>query len=353
MQIDWLSGFVETPPELWPDYESGRAIKLDRFGEVIENRIIGANIKDEDPSSSRNFTVWTPTKGSLYLSGNPIKLLQDHNLWGSCDPLGCYLHAGAWVRSRVGLFPGPSTWNACEFTGPRYTRIDITRSYRFPNEDQAAAFIRYNAGTARSRHGAAKLYGSETCYFGQHSQRWSMKIYRKQKEFQRNIDKRKYITQPAVTRKLIEWSEGVVRFELVLRGREIRDKYALVDLNEQQTLLNIWNEKYSSIEFNENANMQNNRDIFESELTTNQLGILSMWRQGYDLRSIYSKPTFYRRRKQLMELVGVDISQAPVKTDDNLTTPTNLDPSGWDPEPLHGGLVEPDDQLKLSYPARD
>ena len=54
-----------------------------------------------------------------------------------------------------------------------------------------------------------------------------------------------------------------------------------------------------------------------------------------------------------MELVGVDISQAPVKTDDNLTTPTNLDPSGWDPEPLHGGLVEPDDQLKLSYPARD
>lgn len=180
-----------------------------------------------------------------------------------------------------------------------------------------------------------------------------MKIYRKQQEFKRSIDKRKFITEPLATRKLLEWSEGVVRFELVLRGREIRDKYASVDLNNQQTLFNIWSEKYSSIEFNENANMQNNQDIFESQLTTNQLGIISMWRQGYDLRSIYSKPTFYRRRKQLLELVGVDISQAPVQSDDNLASSMKLDPDGWDPEPLTGELVEPDEQLKLSYPARE
>ncbi len=78
MQIDWLSAFTVTPPELWPGYESGRTLKLSPHGEILENRLTASQVEHEEneASSSKNFRVWTPGPGSLYLSGNPVKLIQ-------------------------------------------------------------------------------------------------------------------------------------------------------------------------------------------------------------------------------------------------------------------------------------
>ena len=352
MQIDWISGFVETPPELYPDYDTGHILKIDRHGSVSSESTIGLNVStpDTDPSSSRNFHVWSRNHGNLYLSGNPIKLLQDHNLWGSTDTLGLFLTAGIFVRQHVGLFPGPTTWKACQFAGPRYTRIDITRSYRFDNEQLAASFIRDSIGSARTRHGSPTMHGSETAYFGKHSRRWSMKVYRKQPEFLLTMKDRFGRFSPKYNKDLQEWSEGVVRFELVLRGPEINERYKEFDFNQSETLNHVWHDKFNTIQFNQNTTMAKQTSIAENNLTNMQKGIISMWREGFDLRSIHSKTAFYRHRKIILEKVGVDILTAPQNDTETTSPVAMLNDNGWDPEPLTGQLVEPDDQLKLDYP---
>jgi len=349
MQIDWLSGFIESPPELSPKYHSGWAAKIDDKKKVTELRTARKYIEDNDPSSSKSFTVYTPTEGKLHLSGNPIKLLQPHNLWGSLDTLGCFFEAGQYIRKHCGLFPGPETWKACQFTGPRYTRIDITRSYRFDTEQEAIDYVRYVCGSARSKHGASKLYGSETAYFGQHSRRWSMKVYRKHPEFMKSRTKWKHISNPAFASRHIRWCEGVVRFEVVLRGLEIREKYENADLNNQQTLKQIWQEKFNTIQFNDNPIMQTQKHIAETSLTLQQKTLLNYWRDGFDLREDMSKATFYRHRRKFLDLIGVDIA-SPALNNSNINNVNSvLNPKGWDPEPLEGDLVEPNQELKLLY----
>lgn len=359
MQIDWLSAIVSTPPELWPGYESGRTLKIGPFGEVLENRITASLVEEEEASSSRNFRVLTPSPGSLYLSGNPVKLLQRHNLFGSLDLLGLYLEAGTWVRQHAGLFPGPQTWQSCQFSMPRYTRIDLTRSYRFSSDSEALDYIRHVVGTAKTRHGQAKLYGSGTAYFGQNSTRWTMKVYAKRQEMDYGLKKaaRKLAKlAPAIlsdmfSDELMDWANGIVRFELTLRGPEIQKYCPPMDINDPVNLRNLWQHYYDSIQFNENAAMSHKPDLIEETLPRYLLGTVAMWRTGLDLRKHLPTNTFYRHRREIIHLCAIDISVPPVNDipTEVQATKSILAESGWDPEPIQSRLVEPRQDLKQQY----
>lgn len=352
MQIDWLSATVTTPPELWPGYESGRVLKLNSDGEILENRLTGSSIYDSDPSSSKNFYVYTPTPGQLYISGNPVKLLQGHNLFGSMDLYGLYLESGVFIRQFAGLFPGSETWDSCGFTPPKYHRIDITRTYAFPTEAEALDYVRYVAGTAKSRHGAAKLYQSGTAYLGQNSRRWTMKIYAKRQELEHGIKgKLRKTSSYFFPDDLLDWSSGKVRFELTLRGPEILKFSPPGDLHDPEFLVKLWNYYFNTIQFNENTAMSTRSDLIEETLPRILRGTVAIWRSGADMRSILPKPTFYRHRREILDTCGIDISVPPQKLSHGPTnTPVALSPEGWDPEPIYGHLVEPRQNLKTQYP---
>lgn len=351
MQIDWLSAFVATPPELWPGYESGRTIKLSPHGDILENRLTAHQVEDDEPSSSRNFRVWTPGPGSLYLSGNPVKLIQGHNLWGNLDLFGYYLEAGVWVRQNAGLFPGPQTWQSCEFTPPRYTRIDITRSYRFKTDSEALDYIRHVVGHAKSRHGQAKLYGSGTAYFGQNSRRWTMKVYAKRQEMNAGLrGAARKVRAAFLPDELFDWASGVVRFELTLRALELNKYDPPLDLHEAQTLRALWQTYYDTIQFNENAAMTHRADLIEETLPGRLQGTLALWRAGRDLRPLMSKNTFYTHRREILKACAIDIAVPPLDEVNAETVRAALDPAGWDPEPIASHLVEPRDELKAQYP---
>lgn len=351
MQVDWLSAIVETPPQLWPGYESGRTLKLSPAGEVIENRLTAHQVEDEE-SSSRNFRVWTPSPGSLYLSGNPVKLLQGHNLFGSMDLLGLYLESGHWVRQHAGLFPGPETWESCEFTSPRYSRIDITRSYRFATDAEALDYVRFVAGSAKSRHGAAKLYESGTAYLGQNSRRWSMKIYAKRQELIHGMKgAARRIKASIIPDELLDWALGIVRFELTLRGPEIAKHCPPGDIHEPAVLRALHQHYFDAIQFNENAAMSTRPDLIEETLPRYLQGTVAIWRTGRDLRSLLPHNTFYRHRREILGQCGIDIAVPPTKASACLPAlPTALSPDGWDPEPIASRLVEPREGLKQQYP---
>lgn len=350
MQIDWISAITTTPPTLWPGYTSGSSLLIGPDGELICSKSAPHQVKDDEPSSSKNFRVWTPDQGSLYLSGNPAKLLQGHNLWGSMDAAGYFLEAGQFIRKHVGLFPGHQTWESSRFTLPKFTRLDITRSYRFSSESEALDYVRYVAGTAKTRHGAAKLYDSGTAYFGQHSRRWTLKIYAKRQELEHNrpsIAKR-FLGVSDLSPELYDWATGVVRFELTIRGLELSNH---PDLNvfDPVQLESLWFRYFKTVQFNENQAMTIKSDLLESALPGRLQAVVALWRTEVDLRNIFPKNTFYRHRREILNTCGIDISVPPASGTPNPATRTGLDESKWDPEPLPGGLIEPNPQLKQFY----
>lgn len=357
MMIDWLSATIKTPPELCPGYDSGRNLKLSPQGEIIRETRAALDVRDEDPSSSRNFRVFTPDQQTLYISGNPVKLLQGHNLFGSDDLNGLYLEAGVFVRSNAGLFPSPSTFESCQFSKPRYSRIDITRSYRFQTHKEAQEFIRYVAGTARSRHGAAQLFGSETAYFGKNSRRWSMKIYDKHSEFLKNhsgLSKNRFIRgiQKAFLpdeSELIDWSNGIVRFELCLRGQELVPINTGIARDILPSWLEVWTSYFEKIQFNENTAMITGNSLLEATLKPSQKAVFELWKAGKDLRGIYPHRTFYRHRSAILTALGVDISTPPADYESVAHVHSGLDPARFDPEPLESRLIEPRKELKEAY----
>lgn len=358
MMIDWLSATITAPDELSVGYDSGRNLKLNPHGEIIRETRTPLSVKDEtDPSSSRNFLVFTPDQRTLYLSGNPAKLLQGHNLFGSDDLNGLYLEAGVFIRRHAGLFPSPESYGACEFTKPRYSRIDITRSYRFDTQKEVSEFIRYTAGTARSRHGAAFLHDSETAYFGKNSRRWTMKVYDKHAEFLKNnsgLSRTKFIRgiQKAFSSDetdLIDWSKGIVRFELCLRNQELTAINKRIIQNEVPDWLSVWTSYYQKIQFNDNAAMTTDNTLLQATLKPTQKAVFELWRSGKDLRSIYPHNTFYRHRRAILAVLGVDIASPPSSDPDAARSNSVLDPAKFDPEPLESRIVEPRKELKQAY----
>lgn len=351
MQIDWISAITTTPPTLWPGYTSGSSLLVGPDGELLSQKSAPHQVLDDEPSSSKNFRVWTPDQGSLYLSGNPAKLLQGHNLWGSMDAYGYFLEAGQFIRRCVGLFPGHQTWESCQFTRPRFTRIDITRSYRFGSEAEALDYVRYVAGTAKTRHGAAKLYESGTAYFGQHSKRWTLKIYAKRQELEHTRPNRakRFLGVPDLSPELYDWASGVVRFELTLRSLQLAS-HPSVDLFDPLQLESLWFHYFDTVQFNENSTMATRTDATKLDLPPRLFGVVALWNLGNDMRSLYPRKTFYRYRTEILSKTGIDISVPPTDLPPPTAPRVALDPAGWDPAPIAGGIVEPDPQLKLIYP---
>jgi len=353
MQVDWVSGFVTAPAALSPGYDAGRYLKLSPGGVVEREWSSRLHVEDDSGSFSRSFVVGTPTAGSIYLSGNPVKLLQGHNAFGSCDAVGLFLEAGIFVRQCAGLFPGPDTWRSCQFVGPRFTRVDLTRSYRFQSQAEAQAWIRTVAGSSRDRRGAATLKGSSTATFGKGSSRWSAVIYEKQGELLHRLKERMH----GVPSSVLDWAAGVVRFEFRLRSPELvkwpDDVAALTGSTANAAALRLWQAYFDRLTFNGNATMIDS-DLIERAMPAHLRTKLAAWRGGADLRELMSRPTFYRVRREILKLAGVDVSMPPPSRDEvSACTATMLDPAGWDPEPLDAHYVEPRRELFGQYGKAD
>lgn len=366
MQIDWLTGSVATPPELSPGYDVGSYLRLGPGGEVQKRWAAKQTVEAFDGTApdwpehsySRNFTVWTPTEGELFISGNPVKLLQGHNAFGSCDALGLFLEAGIFVRHHAGWFPSPQTWEACEFKGPRFTRIDLTRSYRFPSSAYALEWLRDVAAQSRSRHGGAICSG-ETVYFGKTSTRWTMKLYEKGGELLKRPSLDVLSKFNGLSRRIksyfsdvLEWSQGVVRFELTLRSPELEKCAGAVSALRPGTCraaaLELWKQYYDRITWNGGIDMRE-PDLIEAALPSHLQVKLAAWRSGADLRAMMTRPTFYRVRRELLLSAGVDIAVPPVSEAPRVDVRASLDPAGWDPEPIASRYVDPREELAKSY----
>lgn len=361
MQIDWVSGVFHQRPEYQqtPIYETGRVVAFDPDGGVQWQK--SGHVLVEGSHDNRLF-VRSPDRCSLYLSGNPCKWFQGHNLFGSTDHVGLWLAAGLAIRDKVGLFPGPETAGSL-FLPPRWTRLDLTRSYRFATDAEARAWLRDVAATARSRHGGAILTDG-TVYWGKGSRRWTMKAYLKSDELKARGRGHRFSSALAsiagAVDELTAWAGGVVRFEVTLRGleldlvnRQLSDAGLSVD---DISARDVWQWYFDRLTWNRNAEaFLGGLDMIDAVKLPNHLaGYLSRWREGEDLRACLPARTYYRVRRDLLAACGFDIASPPPprpvpgQTGSGGTT-SGLDPAGWDPEPIEAYQFEPDPEVRRAY----
>lgn len=363
VMIDWITAQIEATsdgvsgggfkPHL---FDTGRFMKLDSAGTVLENfssRYISPGSFDS------SLTYRAPYPHVLEMSGNPVKFFQGHNLFGSADRLGLFLEAG--LASNVisdhfledpdphtNRFPNPDMWEQFEFLRPKFTRLDLTRSYRFSDNARAREWIRGCAASARTKHKAG-LRREGTVYFGQASTRWAFKIYHKFDEINSGIKGHRLSDRftAAEVKALTAWSEGIVRFELTLRTPEIKK------LAYDFTPSDVWDSYFSKISFNDNERLflMDDLEALVDLDGKSMPGHLKMaviaWRAGNDLRTIYSHNQYYRNLKALRAW-GFDVSVPIIKADVNYFDSV-LNSESWNPEPIKEFFHHTSQELPLAF----
>ena len=345
IQVDWVSGVIQPSAPVGRLWNTGFLERIDPDGVVASSR---AAFLPVEGSHGTSISLLSADGRSLSMSGNPCKFLQGHNLFGSADALGLFFAAGQAVREVGGQFPGVATWTANGFEGPRYTRLDLTRSYRFDSNEIARTWLREVGQYATARSGKSQAKGN-TMYIGGESRYWTFKFYLKADEIRAKGKGHglSRMFQSAEKSELEDWAQGVVRFELTLRGKELA---RIPEMISPENVGEIWTRYYDVITFNRNIEAME-QDMADKALPAFLAGVLARWRQGDDLRNAVPTNTFYRWRRQALNLAGVDISVPPPKkrARSGSAESPRLDPVGWDPEPIRTRMFHPDKTLTEAY----
>lgn len=293
--IDWVTVVI---PVDGSGLRAGRVAHLTPDGVIEWSR--PKPVQVEEPSYSVRVAAWHE-RGNLYISGNPAKWLTGHNWLGTWDvqPLltEFVLDILVYLEHDFSRIYGPERW--------RLTRIDLTHSYDFGSQDEVRKALQALQLTAnlphRGRGRFADKHGEQTLYYGQHSRRWSLKLYDKYTEQRAH--------NPVLLADLLKSGvarEGILRVELTLRQMELR-KIGLENVTSwgpgvAETVYNGYVSKLSV--------SASEVSVPVWELPPRLHGLYEMWKRGVVLQNKLSRASWYRARKELLAY-GVDIASLP------------------------------------------
>jgi II/X family phage/plasmid replication protein len=299
--IDWLDFVIEVLHDPIP---AGRIMSIKHSGETEFD--VPKRMPVEGSYSSQILVRSQGGDGTgqateLYISGNPSKFLQGHNVFGS-DNL-CRLAAGvvAKVCDSLGI---PAELPIVKAKTGRFEvkRIDITHSFAFASRSEVQAVLGALAIKSRTRMGRATATGS-TVYHGKNSRRHSVKFYCKGDELE--AGKKHRLPEELKDSGIKEFADNLLRCEVTLRRKELAD----IEATEGRHFTDqVINELYWS--YFRRVEMAPQADIPSKEIEHMPRAIRStylLWKEGVDVQPMMSKATFYRHRHDLLGY-GVDIA---------------------------------------------
>jgi II/X family phage/plasmid replication protein len=304
--IDWVSAKI---PFHYPGIISdGEVVSVTRDGEVeyaVRKRL---SIRGSHDGAITLRTIEVDADGNTVLaelSGNPVKFLQGHNLFGSDDLLN--LVAETVLRlAEILKAPQPDQSFKMVRSG-NYTlsRIDINRMFALGSRAEVLAYLYAMSTNARTRSQGPVTKGT-TVYLNKTSKRWSFKFYSKaqEAELKRN---RKQGTLDIPTN-LKEWVDAMLRAELTLKSNELRELNLHVAANWHTIeTLDLFADYAERIEMAAQKPIDDISDLIQKISTKAAVSSYQLWRDGHDPRQMLPKNTFYRHRRALLEH-GIDIS---------------------------------------------
>lgn len=308
--IDWVTAILpckHDPSKLI----SGMVMSFDSLGnpEWTVNKKLSV-----EGSYSSKIQIKSHTDNQIWISGNPTKFLQGHNIFGSNDLvhiMGLFFDA-LLKFDNLGLSPDPFQYAAIKDGHYALSRVDVNESWHLDNSKDVLAWIRALGTTAYMKHRGAGQFSGDTAYFGKTSRRWSLKCYSKGNE----IAVRGHGLHPDLQiPELIQYANKSLRIEAVIRQLELKriglDVASNWDIDTAEELL------LNYIQNLEMSDVYMLKDDVLDTLPTRLRMVYQSWMNGDDLKQIMTKPTFYRVRKQL-EKYGIDIATPSPKEKTNV-----------------------------------
>lgn len=308
---DWFSGFINYD---MPDLHDGRIIRLDRSGVVeyeLANPLSVTGSYDDKiivkscvvPARRESSLVQIDSTYRVYISGNPTKFLQGHNVYGHFDMIGVirdFIKA-VLLKLEIDIF----TINRILNDSIRVTRLDITQNYLMQSASDVTNWLRFSSQYMTGKN--QKVDNDKTLYVGKTSRRVTIKVYNKAAEMLKhkgtfNLSEESFIN-------LHTLASYLIRFEVTLRGMKLED----LRMNELKKIENAMLKREYSRAI-EKMNLPENLQLIKNdinELSPKYVGIYHQWLAGLDLKSIMSKTNYYRYRKFFLDRFNLDLSMPP------------------------------------------
>lgn len=248
----------------------------------------------------------------VQLSGNPVKFLQGHNVWGSTDLPNLVAETIIKVSAALGVTQPDHVFS--RLAGSTLSRVDINQMYDLGSRENVLAYLNHLGQNSRTRSQSAVVKGT-TVYHNKTSARWSAKFYSKGQEIELPRNNKQGTLE--LTNSVKSYADPMLRVEITLKANELRDR-SLRLLGEWQMIdcEEIFDNYHERITMPDQEIML----IPENLPSSVRLTYVS-WKEGHDLRSLLSRPTYYRHRKQLLEH-GIDISLPSGKAQPDQTNVT-------------------------------
>lgn len=304
VMIDWLT--LRAPCRLDGRLGGGAILALDESGEVEWESV---KRKEVQGSHSTIVTVkggGNGTMGEIEVSGNPAKWLQGHNLFGSGSVRYLAYRMLAGITRELGLTPTMEdrrAWWRGEF---ELLRVDITRMYDLGEPQRVTKFLAAALAVAHSKYQQASVSKGGTVYIGQHSRRISLKLYDKYGELHARGKGHKL---PATIKgedreRLLQFAYGKLRVELTARTTELQDR-GLRDGRawRRETAERVLDRYLERLEMGDTMRLSEDRS---AALPRRLQLVYDSWRNGRDIRAMYSERTFFRYRREMLAY-GIDL----------------------------------------------
>lgn len=308
--IDWVSAKIicnHDPDKL----SNGIIASLDREGntEWLTNKktII-------EGSYSAKIQIQSLTDTQIYISGNPVKFLQGHNLFGSNDLVSLMgkFFDELLKKEELGLCPDPFQYGNIKDGHYELSRVDVNETWHLNNEKEVLAWIRAVGESAYLKHRGSGQFSGDTAYFGKKSRRWALKCYSK---FMEILAKGHNLPIDLQIPEMIEYARKALRIEGVTRGQELKRRSLHIASNwDIDTAQELLLEYISKLEMSDLYMLKD--DVLDTLAPRLRL-TYQAWLNGDDLKSVLPRPTFYRYRKQILEY-GIDISTKSPKEKNNV-----------------------------------
>lgn len=305
--IDWLS--VRIPVTLPSPINGGWFVKVDRDGTIETQTPKRLTVAGSFASS---LSVRAPSTSELEVSGNPCKFLQGHNLYGTDDPVALLWATLQRLETLGGVFP--CSLAEMSLCGPEslsmatVSRIDCTAMLQLDTPGDVLSWLRSAHATGTLTHRGRGVWKEGTLVYGDaagrsatHSQ---IVLYAKGQEVTAHPLPCMMMTDAEV----LDWTNRCLRAEVRL-GRNFLRKVGLRSLGKwnAEVSAKMWSEKMARLDFNEGAG----KPAMIEQLPRSLRVVYSAWTSGADLREMFSRATFYRHRRQLLDLAHVDIAIPP------------------------------------------
>ena len=308
--IDWVSSKIicnHDPNKL----SNGIIASLDRDGntEWLTNKKTTV-----EGSYSTKIQIQSVTDTQIYISGNPTKFLQGHNLFGSNDLVSIMgkFFDELLKREELGLCPDPFQYANIKDGHYELSRVDVNETWHLNNQKDVLAWIRSVGETAYLKHRGAGQFSGDTAYFGKNSRRWALKCYSKGLEIQKK-DRR--LAPELDIPEMREYAHKALRIEGVTRQLELKRRDLHIASNwDIDTAEELLLEYISKLEMSDVYMLKD--DVLDT-LPTRLRMVYQTWLNGDDLKQIMSKSAFYRCRSEMLKY-GIDISTKSPKEKNNV-----------------------------------